>query len=107
MRGTWEALEECCRLGLAKYIGVSNFPCTKLSQILHYATIPPAVNQVEMHVAWRQEKMLEFCKEKGIYVSAWSPLGANGIPLWATSMLLCKALSLKTLPFTNTRALLR
>ncbi|CAN4110470.1 unnamed protein product [Withania somnifera] len=82
MRGTWEAMEECCRLGLAKSIGVSNFSCTKLSQILHYATIPPAVNQVEMHVAWRQEKMLEFCKEKRIHVSAWSPLGANGIPLW-------------------------
>ncbi|KAM3341072.1 methylecgonone reductase [Capsicum galapagoense] len=82
MRGTWEAMEECCRLGLAKSIGVSNFTCTKLSQILHYATIPPAVNQVEMHVAWRQEKMLKFCKEKGIHVSAWSPLGANGIAIW-------------------------
>lgn len=82
MRGTWEAMEECCRLGLVKSIGVSNFSCTKLSQLLHYATIPPAVNQVEMHVAWRQEKMLEFYKEKGIHVSAWSPLGANGIPLW-------------------------
>ncbi|XP_049398323.1 methylecgonone reductase-like [Solanum stenotomum] len=84
MRGTWEGMEECCRLGLAKSIGVSNFTCTKLSQILHYATIPPAVNQVEMHVAWRQEKMLEYCKEKGIHVSAWSPLGANGITPWGT-----------------------
>ncbi|CAN4081303.1 unnamed protein product [Withania somnifera] len=35
-----------------------------------------------MHVTWRQDKMLEFCKEKGIHVSAWSPLGANGIPFW-------------------------
>jgi len=35
-----------------------------------------------MHVVWRQEKMLAFCKEKGIHVSAWSPLGANGIPFW-------------------------
>ncbi|KAG5572537.1 hypothetical protein H5410_062303 [Solanum commersonii] len=98
MRGTWEAMEECCRLGLAKSIGVSNFTCTKLSQILHYATIPPAV---EVHVAWRQEKMLEYCKEKRIHVSAWSPLGANGIIPWG------RALSLKILPFTNTRALLR
>ncbi|KAH0775034.1 hypothetical protein KY290_012171 [Solanum tuberosum] len=40
--------------------------------------------KVEMHVAWRQEKMLEYCKEKGIHVSAWSPLGANGITPWGT-----------------------
>lgn len=26
--------------------------------------------------------MLKFCKEKGIHVSAWSPLGANGIAIW-------------------------
>ncbi|XP_049356852.1 protein REDOX 2-like [Solanum verrucosum] len=82
IRGTWEAMEECYKLGLAKSIGVCNFSCTKLSQLLTHATIPPAVNQVEMHVAWRQEKMLAFCKEKGIHVSAWSPLGANGIPFW-------------------------
>ncbi|XP_060215295.1 methylecgonone reductase-like isoform X2 [Lycium barbarum] len=69
MKGTWEAMEECYKLGLAKSIGVCNFSCTKLSQLLHHATIPPAVNQVEMHVAWRQEKMLEFCKEKGIHVA--------------------------------------
>lgn len=82
MKGTWEAMEECHKVGLAKSIGVCNFSCTKLSQLLTHATIPPAVNQVEMHVTWRQEKMLEFCKEKGIHVSAWSPLGANGIPFW-------------------------
>ncbi|XP_015167668.1 methylecgonone reductase-like isoform X2 [Solanum tuberosum] len=69
MKGTWEAMEECHKLGLAKSIGVCNFSCTKLSQLLTHATIPPAVNQVEMHVAWRQEKMLAFCKEKGIHVA--------------------------------------
>ncbi|CBI22984.3 unnamed protein product, partial [Vitis vinifera] len=78
MKGTWEAMEECCRLGLAKSIGVSNFSCKKLSQLLQYAAIPPAVNQVEMNAAWQQAKLREFCREKGIHVSAWSPLGANG-----------------------------
>ncbi|KAJ9674295.1 hypothetical protein PVL29_023694 [Vitis rotundifolia] len=78
MKGTWEAMEECCRLGLAKSIGVSNFSSKKLSQLLQYATIPPAVNQVEMNAAWQQVKLREFCREKGIHVSAWSPLGANG-----------------------------
>ncbi|WJZ86580.1 hypothetical protein VitviT2T_006023 [Vitis vinifera] len=83
MKGTWEAMEECCRLGLAKSIGVSNFSCKKLSQLLQYATIPPAVNQVEMNAAWQQVKLREFCREKGIHVSAWSPLGANGA-IWGS-----------------------
>jgi len=34
--------------------------------------------QVEMNAAWQQENLRKFCKEKGIHVSAWSPLGANG-----------------------------
>ncbi|KAF8008477.1 hypothetical protein BT93_K2218 [Corymbia citriodora subsp. variegata] len=78
IKGTWEAMEECSKLGLAKSIGVSNFGTKKLSEILLHATIPPAVNQVEMNVAWQQEKLRGFCREKGIQVSAWSPLGANG-----------------------------
>ncbi|KAK7380116.1 hypothetical protein VNO78_32532 [Psophocarpus tetragonolobus] len=76
MKGIWEAMEECNRLGLAKSIGVSNFGIKKLTQLLENATIPPAVNQVEMSPTWQQGKLTEFCKHKGIHVSAWSPLGA-------------------------------
>ncbi|KAL0441829.1 UNVERIFIED_CONTAM: Methylecgonone reductase [Sesamum radiatum] len=46
IKGTWEGMEECCRRGLAKSIGVSNYSCAKLSTLLENATIPPAVNQV-------------------------------------------------------------
>ncbi|KAL8159916.1 hypothetical protein V2J09_001453 [Rumex salicifolius] len=74
--GVWEAMEECQKLGLAKSIGVSNFSCKKLQDLLDLAAIPPAVNQ--------QKQLKEFCKEKGIHISAYSPLGANGCP-WGTS----------------------
>ncbi|KAL1348488.1 hypothetical protein HN51_024465 [Arachis hypogaea] len=76
IKGTWEAMEECQRMGLAKSIGVSNFGIKKITSLLENATIPPAVNQVEMYLAWQQAKLREFCKQKGIHVSAWSPLGA-------------------------------
>ncbi|XP_057444560.1 methylecgonone reductase-like [Lotus japonicus] len=50
-------MEECNRLGLAKSIGVSNFGIKKPTQLLENATIPPAVNQVEMSPSWRQVKL--------------------------------------------------
>nr|GLL32054.1 methylecgonone reductase-like [Ipomoea trifida] len=87
IKGTWEGMENCCKLGLAKSIGVSNFTPKKISQLLQNATIPPAVNQVEMSVLWQQSKLLEFCREKGIQVSAWSPLGNNDAP-WGNPGLL-------------------
>lgn len=39
--------------------------------------------QVEMNVAWQQGNLRKFCQEKGIHMSAWSPLGANGAS-WGT-----------------------
>jgi len=46
LNSVWEEMEECVKLGLAKSIGVSNFSCKKLEQLLETAKIPPAVNQV-------------------------------------------------------------
>lgn len=49
-KSVWAQMEECQRLGLAKAIGVCNFSCRKLENLLSYATIPPAVNQVSDHL---------------------------------------------------------
>ncbi|KAF8040041.1 hypothetical protein BT93_B2302 [Corymbia citriodora subsp. variegata] len=88
----WKAMEECQKLGLANSIGVSNFSCKKLEKLLSIAEIPPAVNQVEMNPLWQQQKLREFCKEKGIHVTAYSPLGAKGT-LWGTNRVMeCEAL---------------
>ncbi|PUZ47362.1 hypothetical protein GQ55_7G158300 [Panicum hallii var. hallii] len=77
LAGVWRAMEECHRLGLAKMIGVSNFTTGKLKELLATAKIPPAVNQVELNPSWQQQKLIEFCKEKGIHVTAYSPLGGQ------------------------------
>ncbi|KAF7846988.1 hypothetical protein BT93_L3510 [Corymbia citriodora subsp. variegata] len=79
----WKAMEECQKLGLAKSIGVSNFSCKKLEKLLSISEIPPAVNQVEVNPLWQQQKLREFCKEKGIHITAYSPLGAKGT-LWGS-----------------------
>ncbi|KAL8121183.1 non-functional NADPH-dependent codeinone reductase 2-like [Apium graveolens] len=82
-KSVWTAMEECQILGLAKSIGVSNFSCKKLADILEFAKIPPAVNQVEMNPAWQQRKLKEFCEANGIMIAAYSPLGAAGA-VWGT-----------------------
>ncbi|KAL6970083.1 D-galacturonate reductase [Sarracenia purpurea var. burkii] len=78
IKSVWESMEECQNLGLTKAIGVSNFSCKKLQEMLSFAKIPPAVNQVEMNPLWHQKQLREFCKAKGIHITAYSPLGANG-----------------------------
>lgn len=49
VKGVWEAMEECKNLGLTKGIGVSNFSCKKIEEILSIAKIPPAINQVSLN----------------------------------------------------------
>ncbi|KAL2541384.1 NAD(P)-linked oxidoreductase superfamily protein [Abeliophyllum distichum] len=77
VKGVWEGMEECKNLGLTKAIGVSNFSCKMLEEVLSVAKIPPAINQVEMNPVWQQKHLREFCKTKGIHITAYSPLGAN------------------------------
>ncbi|XP_027368961.1 NAD(P)H-dependent 6'-deoxychalcone synthase-like isoform X2 [Abrus precatorius] len=84
LKGVWEAMEECHNLGLTKSIGVSNFSCKKLQNLLSFATIPPSVNQVEMNLVWQQKNLREYCKEKGIIITAYAPLGSRGTK-WGTN----------------------
>ncbi|WCJ33697.1 NAD(P)-linked oxidoreductase superfamily protein [Euphorbia peplus] len=85
-------MEECQYLGLTKAIGVSNFSCNKLLKLLSVAKIPPAVNQVEMNPVWQQKKLKELCNEKGIHITACSPLGANGTKWGDNRIMNCNVL---------------
>ncbi|GER35074.1 NAD(P)-linked oxidoreductase superfamily protein [Striga asiatica] len=78
METTWAGMERCLEMGLCRGIGVSNFSCKKIASLLEFAMVPPAVNQVEMHPMWRQEKLRNFCKDHQIHVSAYSALGGPG-----------------------------
>ncbi|MBA0766002.1 hypothetical protein Gotri_015094 [Gossypium trilobum] len=86
-KAVWKAMEDCQRLGLTKSIGVSNFSCKKLGDILAFTKIPPAVNQVELNPLWQQKKLREFCKANGILLTAYAPLGAQGT-IWGSNRVL-------------------
>jgi aldehyde reductase len=77
---TWKGMEEAANLGLAKSIGLSNFNIQQITRVLEVAKIPPATNQIEIHPYLTNEKLVEFCQEKGIVVTGYSPLGSADRP---------------------------
>ena len=78
IRETWEAMQELVKAGLVKAIGISNFTTAMILDLLTYATIVPAVNQIELHPYLQQTRLLEFCRHKSIAITAYSPLGRPG-----------------------------
>ncbi|CAN4080991.1 unnamed protein product [Withania somnifera] len=78
IKGVWEGMEECKNLGLTKGIGVSNFSCKKLEELLSIAKIPPAVNQVALRWVYEQGVSLvakSFNKERmkeNLHIFDWS-----------------------------------
>ncbi|KAH8601706.1 putative aldehyde reductase I [Bisporella sp. PMI_857] len=74
---TWTAMEALLQSGKAKAIGVSNFNVSRLESLLSTCKVVPAANQVEAHPYLQQPSLLEFCKNKGIILEAYSPLGNN------------------------------
>ena len=75
----WAEMEELVHLGLAKSIGVSNFNYQLLCDLLSYAKIRPATNQIELHPYLVQYDFVEWLKSEHIPPTAYSPL-AKGIP---------------------------
>ncbi|XP_058109468.1 NADPH-dependent aldo-keto reductase, chloroplastic-like isoform X1 [Magnolia sinica] len=75
---TWRAMEQLYDSGKARALGVSNFSSKKLGDLLAVARVPPAVDQVECHPGWQQDRLREFCKSTGVHLSAYSPLGSPG-----------------------------
>ena len=78
IRETWEAMEALVDAGFVKAIGVSNFTAPMLVDLLSYARIKPAVNQIELHPYLQQSELVEFCRYHDIAVTAYSPLGSPG-----------------------------
>ena len=72
---SWLVLEDLHRQGLAKAVGVSNFEPEHLERILEAGSLVPAINQVELHLAFQQRKLRAFQEPQGIITEAWGPLG--------------------------------
>ncbi|MCH4875886.1 aldo/keto reductase [Pseudomonas sp. TMW22090] len=72
---TWRALENLVDEGRCKSIGLSDITLDALKEIVAAARIKPAVVQIESHPYLPEWGLLEFCKQHGILVLAFAPLG--------------------------------
>ena len=79
---TWAELSKLPATGKVRAIGVCNYSVKTLKELLDSnPSIVPAANQIENHPFLPQNDVIEFCKSKGIHVTAYSPLGTSGAPL--------------------------
>lgn len=74
---TWLGMAKLKNKGLTRHIGVSNFSQLKLQKLIDATQIIPENNQIEIHPYFQQKKLLSFCKNNNILVTAYSPLGSR------------------------------
>ncbi len=82
---TWKAMTQLPK-SKARSVGVSNFTIDHLETIIKATSVVPAALQIERHPLLRSDKLVAYCKEKNIHITAYSAFGNNmfGIPLLVT-----------------------
>lgn len=75
---SWRAMIDLYKAGKVRAIGVSNFLPHHLESLMK-TEIPPMVDQIEFHPGFIREETIRYCKEHGILVEAWSPMGSGAV----------------------------
>lgn len=79
MQETWRAFEELYEQGKIRAIGISNFMPHHIEALMETAKIKPMVNQLKLCPGITQKETVEYCKNNGILVEAYSPFGTGTI----------------------------
>jgi len=70
----WEGLIQSKQDGLTTDIGVSNYSVDQIQKLVNMTGEVPVVNQIEWTPFGHEFEMLDFCRENGITIQAYSPL---------------------------------
>ncbi len=73
-KAVWRALEDAQAAGKVRIIGVSNFLKDDLENLLGSCRVRPMVNQILLHISNTDLGLVEFCRDQGIQVEAYSPI---------------------------------
>jgi len=71
----WPGMERAHERGHARSIGVSNFDVDELKAVMAEATVAPVVDQVQFSPYEYRRALLNACRESGVALEAYSPLG--------------------------------
>lgn len=84
---SYKAMEEEYKNGKIRAIGVCNCYPHVLADICETFEITPAVNQIELHPFFQQEKALETAKQYNVICEAWGPLAEGNHGIFTHSVL--------------------
>ena len=76
-RHTWEVLEEYYKEGKLKSIGVSNHDQKLINEMEEFATVKPAVNQIQINLKEPNTELVELLQKLDIVPVAWGPMKAS------------------------------
>lgn len=71
----WRALEEACKAGKLRAIGLSNFLQQDIENILQSCSVKPVINQILAHISNTPFELIRYNEEHGILTEAYSPVG--------------------------------
>jgi diketogulonate reductase-like aldo/keto reductase len=77
----WSELERLVERGLVRRIGCSNAGPSFIEYLFAHASVKPAVNQVECHPGQYDAELIRCCRERGVEVQCYSPLGSGRLPI--------------------------
>lgn len=85
--GSWRAMEELYKTGKIRAIGVSNFKPDRLTDLMVYNEVTPAVNQIETHPFCQQIETNNYEKKNGIQTESWAPFAEGKNDIFANPIL--------------------
>ena len=77
---TWRQMERLCDMGLVRGIGMSNMTIPKLEAVLPLCRIQPQMIEMELHPAFQQPELFDYCVRAGIQPIGFCPMGSPNRP---------------------------
>jgi 2,5-diketo-D-gluconate reductase B len=76
---TFKAFEYLVNIGMVKSIGISNFTTKLVTEAIKASKLPIVTNQIEFHALLYQKKLLEYCIQNNIFITAYCPIARGKV----------------------------